>query len=178
VAHAPLPLEGHDDEDFARHLARLFALTDDFGLPLISGDDEITPERAARRRASMALPLDQISWRRYFGVRLGAAGPIIAHLSLWGPDHAAELHRARIRLAVEPGFRRQGHGERLLQAGVGFAQKAGLAWLDLWVYGHNAPALALYRKLGFVEIGRYEDQFRIGERSVDDVAMALRLSDA
>lgn len=168
-----------DDEALAEHFARQRKAFDDLGLPImgpITGSNpEPEAESGARRIAGWDQPLNEPGWRRTWGVRSGAREPIIAHLVLAGPDLAAELHRARVELGVEPAYQRRGFGEGLLRTGIAFAKDAGLAWLDLWVFGHNAPAQALYRKLGFVEVGRYEDQFRLGNLSVDDVAMALRL---
>ncbi len=64
---------------------------------------------------------------------------------------------------------------RRLAAAIAFAGRAGLAWLDLWIFAHNAPAWALYHKIGFIEVGRLPDQFRIGQMSITDVAMVLQL---
>ena len=50
-----------------------------------------------------------------------------------------------------------------------------LTWLDAEVFGHNEPALRLHRKLGFVEVGRVSDMYRIEGRPVDDIRLALRL---
>jgi ribosomal protein S18 acetylase RimI-like enzyme len=63
----------------------------------------------------------------------------------------------------------------LLREAIAFARRAGLAWLDLWVFAHSAPAWALYHKIGFIEVGRLPDQFRIGQMSIEDVAMVLQL---
>jgi RimJ/RimL family protein N-acetyltransferase len=51
-----------------------------------------------------------------------------------------------------------------------------LMWIDLRVFAHNTAAHALYRSLGFVEIGTVPDRFRIEGESIDDILMTLRLS--
>lgn len=69
-------------------------------------------------------------------------------------------------------------GRRLMDQAIGFCRQApSLAWLDLRVFGHNANARALYRSLGFVEVGVVEDRFRIGDKRIYDVIMTLALAD-
>lgn len=82
------------------------------------------------------------------------------------------------KIAVYPACRRQGIAEAILSAYLRFG-RANLAFLTLEVRESNAPAIALYRKLGFEEVGRrknyYEDlhedallmtvEFRKGENA-------------
>lgn len=57
-------------------------------------------------------------------------------------------------VAVFPAFRRKGVGEALLRALLREAESRGGEFLSLEVRPSNASALALYRKLGFLEEGR------------------------
>lgn len=175
---APELLGPSDYEALAEHLERQSAESDRFGVALhapFSGAAEARdPDLRARRLSQWALALSEPGWRRTWAVRDGRGG-ILAHLDLAGSDLKAELHRARVVLGVEPLYHRRGMGERLLRQAIAFARDEGLAWLDLWVFAHNAPALALYRKIGFVEVGRFPDQFRFRQMSIEDVAMAFRL---
>ena len=63
-------------------------------------------------------------------------------------------------VAVNEKFRRQGIADELIAAFVRFGQ-AKLAFLTLEVRASNVPAISLYAKHGFVEVGRrrnyYED---------------------
>jgi len=166
-------------EDFpalVAHLVRQSQASDAIGLPLYSPFRPILPESLARLPTLWAKPVTEPYWQRKWGIRDGEAGSIVAYCSLTGPALPAELHRARVALGVESAFRRRGFGEALLREAITFARENGLAWIDLWVLGHNEPALGLYRKLGFVETGRYVDQFRVGGASIEDVAMALPLA--
>jgi len=165
-------------EDFpalVAHLVRQSKVSDIVGLPLYSPFRPILPETIARLPTLWAKPVTEPYWQRKWGIRDDDGGSIVAYCSLTGSALPAELHRACVALGVEPDFRRRGFGEALLRAAIAFAQEAGLAWIDLRVLAHNAPALALYRKLGFVETGRNADQYRVGQASIDDVAMALAL---
>ena len=64
-------------------------------------------------------------------------------------------------IAVLPAFRRQGLGRALTEALLAECRRLSLSCLLLEVRVSNAPAIALYRSLGFVDVGRrprfYED---------------------
>jgi GNAT superfamily N-acetyltransferase len=173
-------LRPDDYEALAAHLGRLCAETDCLGMRFFHPYTGAQPDaddtgRRANRLSRWARPIGEPGWRRLWGARTVEGAPVIAHLELTGPDLEIKQHRAQIALGVEAAFRRQGLGEKLLREAIAFARDKGLAWLDLWVFAHNAPALALYRKTGFVEAGRFEDEFRIGGLAIEDVALVLRL---
>jgi RimJ/RimL family protein N-acetyltransferase len=49
---------------------------------------------------------------------------------------------------LEP-YRGRGIGERLIRSAIEAARTAGIERIELSVYGRNARAMALYRKVGF-----------------------------
>lgn len=57
-------------------------------------------------------------------------------------------------VALDPEVRGQGFSARLLMRHAERLSRAGARALFLEVAAENSPALALYRRLGFVEIGR------------------------
>ena len=63
------------------------------------------------------------------------------------------------KIAVDPAWRRQGVAEELLAAFLRFG-RAHLAFLTLEVRASNTPAVALYQKLGFQEVGRRRNYYR------------------
>jgi ribosomal protein S18 acetylase RimI-like enzyme len=171
----PFVLRAEDFPALAAHLVRQSRVSDTSGLPLYSPFRAIVPEAIARLPTLWSKPVSEPHWQRKWGIRDAEGGAIVAYCSLTGPELPAELHRARLALGVEAAFRRRGFGEALLRTAVAFAAQAGLAWIDLAVLAHNEPALALYRKLGFVEVGRSADRFRVGGGSIEEVTMALAL---
>lgn len=68
----------------------------------------------------------------------------------------AVKERASSRIAyvynveIHPDHRRMGHAKRAFQALEQEAHRLGLSGIALHVFGHNASALALYTKLGYV----------------------------
>lgn len=65
-----------------------------------------------------------------------------------------------MNVAVDPDFRRQGVGEKLILSLVEKLKESGSHCLTLEVRASNAPAIALYEKLGFQEIGRRPKYYR------------------
>ena len=61
-------------------------------------------------------------------------------------------------VAVAPAYRRQGIADALIDTFVRFGA-AKLAFLTLEVRAGNAPAIALYEKHGFYEVGRRKDYY-------------------
>ena len=56
-------------------------------------------------------------------------------------------------VAVSPVFRKKGYGEALVVTAKEVAKEAGAECIFLEVRQSNAPAISLYKKLGFEELG-------------------------
>ena len=65
-----------------------------------------------------------------------------------------------MNVAVHPDFRRRGIAEALVTGLVEELKNNGSHCLTLEVRASNAPATALYEKLGFSEIGRRKNYYR------------------
>ena len=65
-----------------------------------------------------------------------------------------------MNLAVSPDYRRMGIGEGLVGALVSVLSAEGATRLALEVRASNAPAIALYEKLGFQLAGRRPNYYR------------------
>jgi ribosomal protein S18 acetylase RimI-like enzyme len=59
----------------------------------------------------------------------------------------------RIGIAVVAHARGQGLGQRLLERAIAFAREKGADYINLFVDPTNTRAIALYRRVGFVEVG-------------------------
>jgi [ribosomal protein S18]-alanine N-acetyltransferase len=73
-----------------------------------------------------------------------------------------------LTLAVEPAARRRGIGIALVVAGAGEAAGRGAKRLFLEVGSTNYAAVALYRRLGFAEVGRRKDYYTTAAGGRDD----------
>ena len=65
-----------------------------------------------------------------------------------------------MNVAVDPDFRRQGIGEALVEQLTADLKEMGSSCLTLEVRESNTPAIALYEKLGFVQVGLRKNYYR------------------
>lgn len=56
-------------------------------------------------------------------------------------------------VAISPVFRKRGYGEQLVTEAKAAAKNAGAEYIFLEVRASNKPAISLYKKLGFEELG-------------------------
>ena len=101
-------------------------------------------------------------------------GEIVGRLSVARDPHPASFHVADLGLMVVASHRRRGIGRALLQRAVEWAAESRVRKLELHVFPHNAPAIALYESFGFVREGYREDHYRRGVGYVDAILMAYR----
>lgn len=97
-----------------------------------------------------------------------AAGPVAGYAAFRRAADEAEL----LSVAVAPGVRRRGLGRRLVVAGLTRMREDGARTCYLEVRPANRPARALYRSLGFREVGRRRGYYRDGS---DALVLALTL---
>jgi GNAT superfamily N-acetyltransferase len=167
--------------DFRRwteHIDRLFAESGRNGQPLFSPYEQApnvsSPERQCRFESSLVVPVRQPGWMRAWSVH-DPSQRIVCHLDLSGSNIPSETHRMMLGIGCEPTFQRQGIGATLMRFAIEFALENGIEWIDLFVFGDNIAAIALYKRFGFAESGRRPDRFRLMGRAVDDVMMTLHV---
>src|SRR5438093_4005314 len=81
-----------------------------------------------------------------------------------------------IGMAVAREWRGRGVGSALLAAAIEWARERGLHKLSLGVFAHNAAAIGLYRKFGFVEEGLRVKHYRRANGELwDAIEMGLLL---
>ena len=181
------PARASDAFDFAAHIARHLAESGQAGnihfapVTVVSRDDVV---RESERRWATALtqpgwgrvwilvvdpPLDTKPWE--------SAPRVVGHVELRGSLVHSGLHRAEMSIGLEASYRGAGHGQRLAEVALRFARDIGrFAYLDLKVFSHNDRARRLYARLGFREVGRVDDAFRMADGTkVDDIMMVKRL---
>jgi ribosomal protein S18 acetylase RimI-like enzyme len=101
-----------------------------------------------------------------------AGGEVVGFLHVEQSPHGF----GEVGMAVAREWRDRGVGSGLLAASIEWARDQGLHKLSLSVFPHNAAAIALYRKFGFVEEGRRVKQYRRANGELwDAIEMGLLL---
>ncbi|MDQ8040990.1 ribosomal protein S18-alanine N-acetyltransferase [Cellulosimicrobium sp. XJ-DQ-B-000] len=104
-------------------------------------------------------------------VRLYAAGPqpLVGYAGLWFDGDVTQV----MTIGVDPAFQHQGVGSVLLEALVERSRELGASAVLLEVRVDNDPALALYAKHGFEQLGIRKRYYQ--PEDVDAYTMRLEL---
>jgi len=103
-------------------------------------------------------------------------GKIICVGSISAPKRERIAHQATLALSVVKGFWGQGVGTHLMNSLIDFAKSSDkLEIIHLQVRSDNEYAIALYKKMGFEEIGLFPKYTKINGEYFDDILMNLYL---
>ena len=102
-------------------------------------------------------------------------GRVVGRLSLARDQHPSSAHVADLGLMVARTHRRQGIGRALMEQAVRWARSAGVRKLELHVFPHNEPAIALYESMGFEREGYRKGHYRRDDGYQDAILMALEV---
>lgn len=116
------------------------------------------------------------SSKKFYLIAL-CGGEIAAQGSFACNEHRARVaHWGVLGLTVRRKYWNQGIGTALMQRLIEFARNTAKAeMIQLDVRSDNAPAIALYRKFGFVKTGTFPHMIKIGARYADCDTMVLHL---
>lgn len=170
-----------DSGDFASHLVRHLAESGAGGVHFAPvthvSRDEVRHESERRWSTQLTEP----GWGRVFLLvkrdRPNGWDRVVGHAELRGGLLHSNLHRVDFSIGIEEPYRAGGQGARLAEAALTFAYRSvQIAYVDLRVFAKNERAKRLYERLGFVEVGRIDDAFRMADgTSIDDILMVRRL---
>ena len=104
-----------------------------------------------------------------------ASEGIVARLSVARDPHPASAHVADLGLMVARSHRGRGIGRALLEQAADWARRVGVSKLELHVFPHNEPAIALYESFGFEREGYRRGHYRRAGELVDAVLMAYQV---
>ena len=105
-----------------------------------------------------------------------ADGEIICAGNLNAHVRKRFAHKCSIGMSVRKAYWGQGVGYALLRALIDFAKSTGtLELMHLEVRADNERAIALYKKAGFVETGRFPKDIKINGEYFDALFMVLHL---
>lgn len=102
---------------------------------------------------------------RYLVATEGAK--VLGYAGMWLVMDEAHI----TNVAIDESRRGEGIGEKLMRALVQLAADSGMNWMTLEVRVSNIPAQNLYKKLGFINVGRRKNYYE--DNHEDAVLMAL-----
>lgn len=138
---------------------------------LVSQPSELTDVKFAAKIAELATAENG----RYLVAEKN--GEVVGHAVFDPLSLESTRHVVHLTLAVHPGWQGKGVGELLLRHLIEWARSApSVEKAELHVRSGNTGAQALYRKMGFVEEGRWSRRVKVGPgQYFDDILMGLWL---
>ncbi|MEO8098929.1 MAG: N-acetyltransferase [Acidobacteriota bacterium] len=102
-----------------------------------------------------------------------AEGAIVGYQSLdvWAPTLASMAHVGQLGTFLMPEWRGRGVAAELFKATLQFAQQSACRKFVIQVRATNTRAQTFYRRLGFMQCGRFKAQVRIGNEEDDEILM-------
>jgi len=143
-------------------------------MPMPPTDAGVPAGKRQSLRDGFATPFGQAGWRCGWLAR-DAHGRVSGHVDLRAHPSAASAHRCMLGMGVRRDMRRLGLASRLLAHATRWASAQGLKWIDLEVLSANEPAVALYRREGFLMQGGRPDLYVIDGVSLGEVWMARKV---
>lgn len=116
-------------------------------------------------------------WPNYYAVKQVTSNEqeVVGWADITRPQNERLAHRGFLGMGLVAEARGQGLGTQLLQAALSHAQNMAIEKVELSVYSSNLPAIALYQKCGFREMGRIRHYRKYKNRYFDSVEMELFL---
>jgi ribosomal protein S18 acetylase RimI-like enzyme len=153
--------------DDAEALSRFTHEIADEGIDTVSGQRHTVDQERA------SLEQTNAEERAFFLIALD--GPrIVGLLNLRGEKKPHYRHAGRLGMAVARPYRRMGIGRRLLETAIQETKGwPGFCRMELIVAPWNAPAIELYRSMGFVQEGIMRKGANLRTAPHDMILMAL-----
>ncbi len=142
--------------------------------PMASTTAGVPEANRAAFRAGFDTAFGEPGWRRGWIAR-DAQGRVAGHVDLRACASPLAGHRCELGMGVRRDLRRLGLASRLLAHANAWAGAQGLRWIDLQVLSANEPAVALYRREGFLMQGGRPDMYVIDGQSLGEIWMARKV---
>lgn len=96
---------------------------------------------------------------------------VVGWCDVFPAENPRHSHRGGLGMGLVPEFRGKGLGSELLSETLAHAKEFGLEKVELTVYSSNFPAIALYKKFGFVQEGLIKHYRKLDGVYYDCLAM-------
>ena len=169
-----------DDLDlFFEYLGRHLNENGRFGNPVFQplsvNQSKLTPQWKKRFENCLVNKSNDKDWRKIWVART-AEKQIVGHIDIRPYPDQNTGHRVLLGMGVDSKFRNMRIGQKLIEFIIEYCKAdPDINWIDLQVLSNNKPAVKLYEKMKFKEIGRVNDMFRIESVSYDYIHMTLNI---
>ena len=163
---------------YTEHLHRLMSSSGKNGQPIFTLDYSngcnSLNKRINRTIESWNKEISSSGQKRSWGVFNDKK--VAGSTSLKSYPNKAQAHRAVLELGIEADFQGLGYGKKLTEIVLTWAKNQNsLKWIDLNVFARNQKARKLYSKVGFYEVGRFQDFYDVKNHKIDNIRMTLEL---
>jgi ribosomal protein S18 acetylase RimI-like enzyme len=107
-----------------------------------------------------------------------AEGKVVGWCDITALDRPVFAHAGSLGIGVLASYRGHGIGRALIQAALEKAKQKALTRIELTVRENNKPAIALYKKFGFLEEGLHVNAVCINGVYEHHISMALLYPDS
>lgn len=107
-----------------------------------------------------------------------ADGKMVSFSNIGAGERKRNNHVGQIGISILPDYRTNGLGTAIMQTMIDWATAHPvIEKLSLGVWAKNAPAIALYKKMGFIEEGRKVKEVKYADGTYDDCICMYRFVD-
>lgn len=127
------------------------------------------------RRAEDLSRMEKLADRWHIAL-VEQAGEVVGMLDLRVVPLKKCCHVMELGLGLQPEATNRGMGTTLMYYALDKARNLGYRKVRLFVIACNERALHVYRKIGFIETGRFLDEVRVRDRLEDLIVMEMPLT--
>ena len=155
------PARPNDVGSFLEHLQSVADEQRFIRTERVAGSHRLWKRRFRRSLTDRALSLVAVEGDR-----------VVGSLGIQREAGRASEHVASLGMSVTKDWRGRGAGSALMAEAMRWARNVGVEKVSLTVYPSNTPAIALYRRFGFVDEGRLSGQSKKSYGYEDEVIMS------
>jgi ribosomal protein S18 acetylase RimI-like enzyme len=142
--------------------------------PLELLDSKMNDAISSKFSDGLTIAIGKANWRRLILAFDGEK--IVGHIDVRGHLDKYSSHRALLGMGVDSQYRGRGIGSQLIVSLIEWVeQNTAIEFIDLSVLDSNTAAYQLYKKHGFIQVGKLDDRFRLDGHSYSDRMMSLFL---
>lgn len=150
----------------------------DFIVPFVKERAQLSVQKVpsiAKERQWLKARARELDKNLAISILLFSNGHLVGHCVARRSELDGERHNAHFGISISKPYRGKGWGERLLRTAMREARRRFKS-RGLWIehVGGNMPARRLYKKVGFVQIGRLPDYEHHYGRYKDKILMQYK----